>query len=166
MDNPVLVGLTLCTALASGLVGGVFFAFSNFVMKALARLPPPQGIVAMQSINVVVITPSFMTALFGTGLASIVLSIAVAPSFGSAGSVLVMVGSVLYVVGTDFVTIGLNVPLNNVLAAVAPESAEGARVWREYIQRWTAWNHVRTAASLAASAAFVVALCLARGPTG
>ena len=30
--------------LGSALVGGVFFAFSSFVMKALARVPSSQGI--------------------------------------------------------------------------------------------------------------------------
>ena len=30
----------------------MFFAFSTFVMQALDRLPAPQGIAAMQSINV------------------------------------------------------------------------------------------------------------------
>ncbi len=34
-----------------GLVAGVFFAFSTFVMSGLARLPPADGIRAMQSIN-------------------------------------------------------------------------------------------------------------------
>jgi len=43
--------LTLVSALGCGLIAGVFFAFSAFVMKALARLPPAQGIAAMQSIN-------------------------------------------------------------------------------------------------------------------
>ena len=50
-------------------MGGVFFAFSAFVMQALARLPPAQGIAAMQSINVAAVTPPFMVALFGTALA-------------------------------------------------------------------------------------------------
>src|SRR5918992_1573611 len=72
MDG-LLFGLTLATAVASGLVGGVFFAFSNFVMKALGRLRPSEGAAAMQAINVTVINPLFMTALFGTGLTSLVL---------------------------------------------------------------------------------------------
>jgi uncharacterized membrane protein len=45
--------------LGSALIGGIFFAFSSFVMKALARVPSPEGIAAMQSINVVVLNPSF-----------------------------------------------------------------------------------------------------------
>ena len=51
------------------MVAGVFFAFSAFVMRALARLPAPQGIAAMRAINVVAVTPAFMVALFGTALA-------------------------------------------------------------------------------------------------
>ena len=48
--NPIHL-LTFIAALGSGLVAGIFFAFSNFVMKALARVPPAQGVAAMQSIN-------------------------------------------------------------------------------------------------------------------
>lgn len=62
-------GLIVGSALGCGVAGGAFFAFSTFIMRALARLPAPQGIAAMQSINVVVITPLFMMALFGTGAA-------------------------------------------------------------------------------------------------
>lgn len=54
-------------------------------------------------------------------------------------------------------TIVCNVPRNNALAAVDPASAEGARVWAGYVTSWTAWNHVRTAAALAAAAALTVA---------
>ncbi len=58
--------LKLFSALGCGLVAGVFFAFSTFVMSALARLQPAQGITAMQSINITAINPLFMVALFGT----------------------------------------------------------------------------------------------------
>src|SRR4026208_2560392 len=61
--------LIAATAIACAVVSGVFFAFSSFVMRALTRIPPEQGIAAMQSINIVVINPVFMTALFGTGIA-------------------------------------------------------------------------------------------------
>jgi hypothetical protein len=52
-----LFALTLVTALGCGLNAGVFFAFSSFVVKALPRLQPAQGIAAMQSINLVAVTP-------------------------------------------------------------------------------------------------------------
>jgi len=38
-----IVLLTFGSALGCGLDAGVFFAFSSFVMKALARLPPAEG---------------------------------------------------------------------------------------------------------------------------
>ena len=47
MSDRVLVVMTFGSALGCGLIAGVFFAFSSFVMKALARLPPVQGIAAI-----------------------------------------------------------------------------------------------------------------------
>jgi uncharacterized membrane protein len=55
-----LFALTLFAALGCGVVAGVFFAFSAFVMRALARLPAQQGIAAMQAINVAAVTPVFI----------------------------------------------------------------------------------------------------------
>jgi uncharacterized membrane protein len=157
MDG-VLFGLTLATAVASGLVGGVFFAFSNFVMEALGRLRPSEGVAAMQAINITVINPLFMTALFGTGLASLVL---IAWGFADLdepyGGWLIAAGAI-YVVGEVVVTGAYNVPRNDALARVHPESEEGARVWRTYLVEWTRANHIRTVAGLAACALLAVAL--------
>ena len=65
MSDGLVFALTLIAALGSGLMAGVFFAFSSFVMTALARLAPAPGIAAMQSINVVVINPLFMAGFLG-----------------------------------------------------------------------------------------------------
>ena len=70
----LLYPLTLTAAVGCGLVAGVFFAFSSFVMKALARLQPAQGVAAMQAINLAAINPAFMLALFGTALACIAIA--------------------------------------------------------------------------------------------
>ena len=67
--------LTLVAAVGSGLVAGVFFAFSSFVMPALRRLPDEQGISAMQSINKAAPTPVFMSALFGSAAVSLAVGI-------------------------------------------------------------------------------------------
>lgn len=164
--HTVLLALTFVSALGCGVVAGVFFAFSTFVMKALGRLPAPHGIAAMQSINVAVITPSFMAALFGTGVVCLVLGIAALPSWHVPGAAYVIAGSLLYLVGTVLVTIVFNVPRNDALAAVDPASAESAELWAGYLRSWTAWNHVRTAAALAAGAFLTMALFLSpiRGP--
>ena len=39
--------LALATGVGSGVVAGVWFAFSGFVMRGLERLPPSQGAAAM-----------------------------------------------------------------------------------------------------------------------
>jgi uncharacterized membrane protein len=75
MDRLLFV-LTFLSALGAGLIAGLFFAFSSFVMTALSRLPPPAGISAMQSINVAVLNPVFFAAFFGTAALCILLIIA------------------------------------------------------------------------------------------
>jgi uncharacterized membrane protein len=156
--NGVLYVAILATALGCGLNAGVFFAFSAFVMPALKRLPPAQGIAAMQSINKLAVTPAFMAALFGTAVACLVLVGWAAISSGERPAVLMITGGALYLVGTIGVTIACNVPLNDGLATLLPQSADAAGRWEEYVTKWTAWNHVRTVAALVAAALLTTAL--------
>jgi uncharacterized membrane protein len=151
---------TLVSALGCGLIAGVFFGFSTFVMKALGNLPPPQGIAAMQSINVVVINPWFMTAFLGTGVVCLIVLIASLMRWQVPVAPYLLSGSLLYLVGTVLVTMLFNVPRNNALAAIAPNTSEAAALWASYLSSWTTWNHVRTIAALAASALFTIAFRL------
>lgn len=160
MIKDVLFVLTLLSALGCGLIAGVFFAFSDFVMKALARLPAAQGIAAMQSINVVVLNRLFFAVFFGTAAGCILLTIWSLFIWHGRGAVYLLIGSLLYLVGTMLVTIVYNVPQNEALAAADPASADSAVQWAEYVVSWTAWNHVRTIAALAAAASLTIALCL------
>lgn len=153
-----MIGLTFLAALGSALVAGIFFAFSTFVMTALGRLPSAQGIAAMQSINVTVLNPVFFAVFFGTAAVCVLLAIAAVLAWTEPVATYLIAGSVLYLAGSILVTIAFNVPLNEALAAVKPDSAEGSSLWARYLSSWTAWNHVRTAASLAASACFIMAL--------
>ena len=158
--SAALYAATLVTALGCGLIAGAFFAFSSFVMGALGRLPAAQGIAAMQSINILAVTPVFMTALFGTAAACLGLSAWGVISADGRTTALVLAGGMLYLVGTVGVTITCNVPLNNSLAKLDPQDAGAAVRWEEFVRRWTAWNHVRTVAALAATAALSLALHL------
>ncbi|HEX6739033.1 MAG TPA: anthrone oxygenase family protein [Vicinamibacteria bacterium] len=154
--------LTFGTALGCGLVGGLFFTFSTFVMPALARIPAPSGIAAMQAINITVITPSVMLAIFGTGVACLALAVAALAGWSRPGAGYVLAGSAVYVVGVVIVTMVCNVPRNNALAAVDAASAEGARFWASFVPAWTAWNHVRTLTGFVGSALLTLALWLPR----
>jgi len=162
MIDRLLFVLTLLSALGCGLMAGFFFAFSACVMNALANLPPAQGIAAMQSINVAVLNRWFFAAFFGTAAACILLAVCSLLMWHQPGAIYRLIGSALYLVGTILVTIVFNVPRNDALASIDPASADGASLWAGYLISWTAWNHVRTVAALAAAASLTIALCLPR----
>jgi uncharacterized membrane protein len=153
-----LFTLTLLTALGCATMAGVFFAFSAFVMKALVRLPAEQGIAAMQAINVAAVTPAFMATLFGTAVACGALAVFALFAWDERFAPYLLVGSVLYLVGTILLTIAYHVPRNEALARVEPHSADAESHWARYLSGWTAWNHVRAATALAAAATFTIAL--------
>ncbi len=157
----LLVALTLVTALGCGLSAGALFAFSSFVMRALARLPTAQGIAAMQSINVQAVTPAFMTALFGTAVACAALGVWALADWDDSYGPWLLAGSALYLAGPVGLTMTYHVPRNNALAAVEPTSKDAEAHWRRYIADWTRMNHVRVAAGLAAAAALIEALHVA-----
>jgi uncharacterized membrane protein len=152
-----LLALAAVTALGCGLNAGVFFAFSGFVMKALARLQPAQGIAAMQSINLMAVTPAFMAALFGTAAACVALAIWALVDWDDAVGPYLLAGSACYLLGTIGPTIAYHVPRNNALA-LQPQRAEAADRWTRYVAEWTRWNHLRAAAALAAAAILTIAL--------
>lgn len=154
----VLYVATTAAALGCGLMAGVFFAFSAFVMDGLARLAAAPGMAAMQSINRAASSPLIMTALFGTALVCAGLAVWALANAGEASVGWLVSGSGLYLVGAIVVTIARNVPMNEGLARVDPERPEAAACWNSYLRRWTAWNHVRGLAALGAAASLTVAL--------
>ena len=156
MDG-LLFALTLVTALGCGLNAGVFFAFSSFVMKALARLHPAQGVAAMQAINVAAVSFAFMLALFGTAVACAALAGWALLVWHEPFAPYLLAGGALYLVGTILPTIFYHVPRNEALARVDPHGAGAEGHWRRYLSGWTAWNHVRAAAALAAAATLTIA---------
>jgi len=160
MLSKLLFIVTLLSALGCGLIAGVFFAFSTFVMKALNALPPPQGIAAMKSINLIVLNPLFLGVFLGTAVGCLVLVISSILSWNKPGAALALVGSISYLVGTLLVTITCNVPQNDALANLDPVAADGAQFWTQYVRIWTAWNHVRAIAAVVASLLLVIALWL------
>lgn len=150
--------LNLLAALGSGCIAGVFFAFSSFVLPALARLPGAAGAVAMQSINVVVLNRSFLGVFLGTGFASVLLVADALWRSSAAGSKLRLAGGALYLLGSVLVTRVCNVPWNDMLARWSPDMPGAGRAWLRFVSAWSSWNHVRSGASLVAAALFTLAL--------
>lgn len=147
----MLTPLLLLTCLGAALVGGVFFAFSSFVMKALGQLPGGVGVAAMQRINVVVINPVFLGAFMGTALLAAACVVAAVMIRTEARAPWVLAAGLFYLIGTFGVTLVCNVPRNNRLAPLEATSPQADAYWPEYLRVWTRWNHVRTAAALVAA---------------
>ncbi|BEP14292.1 DUF1772 domain-containing protein [Acidothermaceae bacterium B102] len=150
--------LAFAAALGTAAMGGVFYAFSSFVMAGLDRLPAAQAVAAMQSINITAVRPAFMAGLFGTAALCLLLAVRAVLSWGHRSSVLLLVGALLYLGGAILLTAGYHVPLNDRLARLDPNSAAAATQWHDYVRGWTLLNHVRAAAALGAAAAFIAAV--------
>jgi uncharacterized membrane protein len=164
IDRSIML-LTLLGAMGAAVIGGFVFAFSVLVMPALGALPAPNAVAAMQSMNIVAVKCLLMPAMFGTALICLILGGVSLVRWGSPGSLWLLAGCVIYLVGVIGVTAAFNVPMNDALAAVDPASAAAAQLWRDYLPNWTAWNHVRTIMGVISAAALVVAAWLARvGP--
>jgi uncharacterized membrane protein len=150
--------LSIAALLGSAVVAGVFFAFSSFVMRALARLPAAAGIAAMQSINRVVINPLFLGVFVGTTVISLGMALVAVLDWGRPAALFNLGGAGLYVVGTFLVTGVRNVPLNDELAALSPDDVGAGDLWDRYVREWTAWNHIRTLAALLAALLYCLGL--------
>lgn len=73
--NLLTTTAVISAALGCAVVGGIFFAFSNFIMKALRRVPFPQGMLVMQTINVTVLNRGFLGLFMGTALTCLILAV-------------------------------------------------------------------------------------------
>jgi uncharacterized membrane protein len=156
MIELAVTGLDLLAAIGAALIAGTFFAFSSFVMPALAKLPPAAGAAAMQAINVAVLNRLFLGVFVGTAAISLALVVAAVLRWDGDAAYR-LAGGLLYLVGSFAVTIFGNVPLNDRLAALDAAAESSAPQWRHYVGSWTAWNHLRTLGSLGALGCFIAA---------
>lgn len=152
--------LLAASALGCGLMAGVYFAFSAFIMAGLDRIGNAQAIAAMNAINVGIVRSAFMPLLVGTTIASLAVGAASLISWPEPGRASVLAGAVIYFVGMFVVTMVCNVPLNEALARSDDRAEPMNSAWETYRARWTRWNHVRTVASAITAALFVAELML------
>jgi uncharacterized membrane protein len=153
--------LTLASAtLSTGLVAGVFYAYTVSVDPALAEQPDASYVATMNAINDKIQNNLFFASFFGALLLPLAALAAHHPrSRRSSGRFwLIALAWALYVGGGFLLTSLVNVPLNDRLAAVSPDAP--ARVLSEardaYEGPWDFWNRVRTAFS---TLAFLVLIC-------
>jgi len=155
--NGVTRTLTIVSIVGAGVVAGVFFAFSVAIMRSLEQLPPAQGLAAMQVINVRIVNPVFLLFFLGSALACLALTV-VSFAGDAPGRWWRVAGAAVFLIGAIGVTVVVNIPLNDSLAAVDPVGAHAAETWHKYLADWMPPNHVRTVASILATALLALGL--------
>jgi uncharacterized membrane protein len=160
--NLAVTLLTLAAVLGSGLIAGLFFTFSTFVMQALAQVAPQNGIRTMQAINRTVMNPLTMGFFMGTALLSVAIIAYAAFTWSNPQAPWLIAGGALYL-ASFVITAGGNVPMNNALETKDAASDEAAAYWQHYLSRWLTFNHVRAVAASLATVAYAYALYAAAG---
>ncbi len=155
--------MLLCgfSVLAYSAVGGVFLAFSDFIMRSLNLVKGQGGIEAMQIINVEIMRSVFMVLFIGMAMVSLLMLVYAAVSVAGTPKYLLMLAGGLYLVGVFAVTAVGNVPLNNQLAGIDPAAVQTLAFWKQtYMTRWVNLNSLRTLARLLASGLTLSALVI------
>ena len=155
----MLTTAVVLAAVGSGLLAGLYWAFSVAVVPALAREPDPAAAAVMQRVNQVVLRPAFLVVFAGTPLVGLVAAV-LALLDGGPALPWVLAGTALQVLASFVLTATYHVPRNTRLDAVDPTSPEGQGYWRTYVREWTRANHVRAAGCAVAVAAYGWALHL------
>ena len=145
--------------LAYALVGGVFLAFSDFIMRSLALTGDHGGIEAMQVINREVFRWVFMALFLGMAAVSLIVAGYGALVLSGSAGTLIMLAGLVYLIGCFGVTVFFNVPMNEALAGMEMTSGSTHDYWLQvYVPRWTFWNSVRTAACVISAALLLFGL--------
>ncbi|MFC0864261.1 DUF1772 domain-containing protein [Sphaerimonospora cavernae] len=145
-----MAGLVLVLAtVATGLIAGLFYAYSCSVMLALRRVDDRTFIEVMRRINAAIQNGWFALGFVGGPLLTaiaLVLNLDGGPVMP-----LIVAGLVLHVL-TLVITFAVNIPLNNRLDAAGDPAqlADPALVRRSFEAPWVRWNLARTLASIAA----------------
>jgi uncharacterized membrane protein len=140
----------VATLVTTGLMAGIYMAFSIAVLPGLARGDDRTYVGAMRGMNTAILNGWFFVVFVGPLVLGIV---SVATGVGEDGFGWTLVALVLYA-ATLVVTGVVNVPLNNRLDTTEP--VEEARALFE--RRWVRWNVVRTVLCAASFIALVPAL--------
>ena len=138
----------LFLALWSAMTGGVFSAFSEFIMAGLRRAEPAGGIEVMQHINRTVIKNPFVTGILCITIFSVLFAFYGASHFYGFARVNLILASIAFVIAVFFTTAFGNVPMNKKLDRFKYNSVEAKAYWSEYGRNWTRLNHIRSLGSI------------------
>lgn len=157
--SPFFFFLMQFAILAYALVGGVFLAFSDFIMRSLAYTHGVAGVEAMQIINREVFRWVFMALFLGMAAVSLLIVGYAWTNLAGVPGTLILLAGLVYLIGCFAVTVFFNVPMNEALAGMDLSVEATREYWTStYLPRWTAWNTVRTVACSVSAALLLFGL--------
>ncbi|MFC7546101.1 DUF1772 domain-containing protein [Plantactinospora sp. GCM10030261] len=158
MTDLLRVAALAASTLTTGLVAGLFYAFSCSVMLGLAGASDRTFVETMRLINRRIINGWFLTAFVGS-IPLLLLTVALHLPAGSREPLPWSVAALALYLATIVITGRVNVPLNNQLDAAGPvDETDPAPVRARFEARWVRWNLVRTVTSVAAFGCLIGAL--------
>jgi uncharacterized membrane protein len=160
MSQNLTLAICLLLGLWTALEGGVFKAFSEFIMRSLLQAEPAGGIESMQRINVVVLRTEFVFAILALAPVTLVFAGYAMLTLEGPACIAIVAAALVYVSCVFLMTLLGNVPMNEKLAKMDYRSAEAADYWQEYGQKWTRLNHFRTWGCVIASGLYLSAAYL------
>jgi uncharacterized membrane protein len=154
-----LLNLTRASLVGSALMAGSFFVFSVMVMPALRRLPPTDGLRAMQEINKYVNDkPLFASVFVVAGLLSFAVAASTIWTWDQPGAEYRLAGGLANGIGSFVLTMAFHIPRNNTLDKIDPTAGDAGAKWSDFYDAWVPGNHVRGAFSAAAVILLMLAL--------
>ena len=133
--------LKILTVTSFGLMAGIYFIFSNTIMNTFAEIPAKQAAETMTEINRVILNPFFFILFWGSGVGACFV---LANFILKGESLTLALGSLIFLTGSVFVTLLVNVPLNKKLESIVCSNKNVVDFWKIYLIKWARWNHVRT----------------------
>ena len=150
----------IITATATGLIAGLFYAYSCSVNRGLAKLSDEAYLTAMQSINREILNPLFFATFIGT-LFLLPLSTWLEYKAGISNTFFILLGATFcYVIGSFGVTMAGNVPLNEAIDKFNIHSAsvlDLANQRKSFEIPWKRFHEIRTTAAIVSFILVIIA---------
>ena len=148
--------ILIIATLSSGLMAGLFYAWSISVTPGLAKMNDENYLQAFQSMNRAIQNPAFFIFFFGLVVLLPLLSYLHYQSPADAKFWYIISATVFYLIGIMAVTIFGNVPMNNTLEALQIESMEPDKMASFRLGFESKWNKLNMIRTICSSLSFVL----------
>mmetsp|Transcript_45533 Transcript_45533/g.67113 ORF Transcript_45533/g.67113 Transcript_45533/m.67113 type:complete len:200 (-) Transcript_45533:101-700(-) len=149
-----LESIMLASVILEAMAGGIIFIFSNTIMRTFAKFDADIGINVMNELNILIVNPLFVFVFFGGLISAYPATVMMMKpdQFSKPARYYALASTLVFFFGEFLVTVTQNVPRNNALLAVDPDSEEGIRYWEtDFLGGWVAWNTARCVFSVIAA---------------